>query len=157
MEVYGQITGLGFVYNYLLQSTPEEFSYYPSFLTSGSTRNAIHVGNLVYHDGSDVYQHLEGDVMRTVSKKIAALLDANYNVLIYNGQMDVIIDYIGTEQMVRDLPWSGQDDFAASKRHIWRVGDEVAGYERHAGALTQVMVATPATSCRSTSPSGPTT
>ena len=140
MELYEQITGLGFVYNYLLQSTPIEFSYYPSFLTSSTTRNAIHVGNLVYNDGSDVYRHLEGDVMRTVRDKIAALLDADYNVLIYNGQMDVIIDYIGTEQMVRQLPWSGQAEFAASKRHVWHVDDEVAGYERHAGALTQVMV-----------------
>ena len=140
MVIYEQSTGLKFVYNYLLQDTPVEFSYYPSFLTSAATRSAIHVGNLEYHDGSEVYQHLEGDFMRTVQGKIAALLDANYNVLIYNGQMDVIIDYIGTEQMVRNLPWSGKDDFAASKRHVWIVGKDVAGYERHAGALTQVMV-----------------
>ena len=84
--------------------------------------------------------HLEGDIMRTVKDKMAALLDADYNVMIYNGQMDVIIDYIGTEQMVRDLPWKGRDQFAASKRHVWRVDSDVAGYERHAGALTQVMV-----------------
>ncbi|XP_043209077.1 venom serine carboxypeptidase-like [Amphibalanus amphitrite] len=140
MGVYEEITGLRFVYNYLLQSTPVEFSYYPTFVTSSATRAAIHVGTLAYNDGSDVAKHLEGDIMRTVRDKIAALLDADYSVLIYNGQMDVIIDYIGTEQMVRELPWKGRDQFVQSKRHVWYVGDEVAGYERHAGALTQVMV-----------------
>ncbi|XP_037069561.1 probable serine carboxypeptidase CPVL [Pollicipes pollicipes] len=140
MEEYTSITGLGFVYNYLLQSAPTDFSYYPAFLTSTATRGAIHVGSLVYNNGEEVSEHLEGDIMRTIRGKIVTLLDNDYNVMIYNGQMDVIIDYIGTENFVRKLPWKGQQKFINSTRHIWRVDGEVAGYERHAGALTQVMV-----------------
>lgn len=141
MDFYVDATGLNFVYNYLLQDTPADFGYYPHFLVKDSTRAAIHVGNLPFSETSGlVYNHLTVDIMRTVRGKIAGLLDAGYIVLIYNGQMDVIIDYIGTQKMVELLPWSGRQRFAKAKRMVWRVEDYVAGYVREALPLVQVMV-----------------
>ena len=38
MEFFYQRTGLNFVYNYLLQKQPDQFNYYPKYLTSVKTR-----------------------------------------------------------------------------------------------------------------------
>ena len=69
-------------------------------------------------------------------KEVGNQVRVGSKVLIYNGQMDVIIWHaIGTKQMVWELPWKDKDEFAASKRHIWYVDDEVAGYEGHAAPV----------------------
>lgn len=42
-------------------------------------RKAIHVGNLTFHDGSEVEKHLLSDVMKTIKPWLALLMD-NYRV-----------------------------------------------------------------------------
>ena len=61
-------------------------------------------------------------------------------VLIYNGQLDVIIPYAQTENFLNALEWSGKYIYAMAPREIWKVQDDVAGYVRKAKNLTQVMV-----------------
>jgi len=141
MGEYEGITGLGFVYNYLLQDQPAEFNYFPSLLERPDVRAALHVGSLEYDvESMPAYRALAGDFMRTVRDKIVTLLDAGYDVMFYNGQMDVIIDYVGTEALVAALPWSGQQAYLQAERVPWRVQGEVAGYVRRSNNLWQVMV-----------------
>ena len=60
--------------------------------------------------------------------------------MVYNGQLDVIIAFPQTENMLNALDWSGKYTYAASPRKIWRVGGDIAGYVREAKNLIQVMV-----------------
>jgi hypothetical protein len=39
------------------------------------------------------------------------LLDSGYRVLIYNGQLDIIIANSLTQALVDSLQWKGKDDF----------------------------------------------
>lgn len=67
--------------------------------------------------------------------KVAAIADANYSVLIYNGQLDIIIAVPLTMAWVSELTWSGRDELAAAPRTVWKVADsdtEVAGYVKTA-------------------------
>ena len=141
LEVFGKKSGLTFVYNYLLQGEPEAFTYYPKFLNLPAIRRMIHVGNLKY-DGvsTTVYENLKKDIAKSVKPWIETLLDVGYEVMIYNGQVDVIIPYSQTEDFIANLNWKGRAAYHEAKRYIWRVRGDVAGYFRIVGNFLQVMV-----------------
>lgn len=67
--------------------------------------------------------------------KVAAIANANYSVLIYNGQLDIIIAVPLTMNWVNELSWFGTDELRAAERKIWKVAEsdpEVAGYVKTA-------------------------
>ena len=67
-------------------------------------------------------------------------------MLIYNGNLDVIVNVAGTNRLVSSLDWSGQTEFGNSKRkNIWVWNEEtgrgeLAGYANSGGGLTYVVV-----------------
>lgn len=102
-------------------------------------RQAIHVGNNSFHQGNDVEIHLKQDVMKSVKPWVEVLLE-NYRVLIYNGQLDIIVAYPLTENYLKTLIWSGSVEYQNATRYQWMVGSELAGYAKTAGFLTEVIV-----------------
>ena len=85
-------------------------------------------------------------LLQTVAPWIETLLDAGYRVLIYNGQLDVIIPYPATEDFVNALQWKHAAEYKIAPRGVWRFGYDnyrdgvVAGYAREVGNFTQLMV-----------------
>lgn len=141
MTFFGDKSGLSFVYNLLLDGQPDSFAYYSHFLEGPDVRRAIHVGGVQYDDINEtVYKHLEEDIPKSVSNMIEALLNANYKVMIYSGQMDVIIAHPQTENFIAGLNWKGSGEYRSAERKIWAVGGHVAGYSREVRNLKQVMV-----------------
>lgn len=55
-------------------------------------RRAIHVGDASWNGGSTVEEQLKEDMMQSVRPWLEELLE-NYRVLIYNGQLDIIVAY----------------------------------------------------------------
>lgn len=142
LPYFKQMSGLSDYYNFLRTVEPEEYNYYAPFLADPAVRLAIHVGNLTYNDGTAVEMHLVNDIMASVKPWIAVLMD-NYKVMIYNGQLDIIIAVPLTEAWLRTVPWSGQDDYKTAKRFVWKVHPddvEVAGWVRQVRNLYQVIV-----------------
>lgn len=143
-SVFKNLTGLPSYYNYI---TPETSvagdEALGKFLQSTETRRAIHVGNNSFHDLSaaenKVEIHLKKDVMASVAPWVAELLSF-YKVLIYNGQLDIIVAYPLTENYLKHLTFDGQFEYKTAKRYVWMVEGHVAGYVKHAGNLTEVMV-----------------
>jgi len=135
------VTGLDFYYNFLLTKEPPSFAYYNTYVQTDQARKAIHVGSLPYNDGGIVETKLEEDIMKSVKPWIAELMN-NYKVMIYNGQLDIIIAYPLTVSFVSSIPWNGANDFGSAQRIIWRnptTGDP-AGYVRKVKNFTEVMV-----------------
>lgn len=58
---------------------PKDQDYFSQFVTLPEVRRAIHVGNLTFHDGSEVEKHLLQDVMKTIKPWLGVLMD-NYRV-----------------------------------------------------------------------------
>lgn len=139
-SLFWNLTGLDFYYNYLLERAPADFGYYPTFVTQASVRRAIHVGNLTHNDGTAVETALLGDIMRSVKPWIVDILNRGYRVMVYNGQLDIIIAYPLTENFVNSMDWKHAAEFKNATRHIWRVADNVAGYVKEAQNFLQVMV-----------------
>lgn len=64
----------------------------------------------------------------------------HYKVLIYNGQLGIIVAFTLTENCLKHLKFNGADDYKKAKRYIWKVDNEIAGYVKHAGNLTEELM-----------------
>ncbi|KAK7110316.1 probable serine carboxypeptidase CPVL [Littorina saxatilis] len=139
---FKQKSGLSDYYNFLRTTEPEEYNYYGNYLADPAVRRAIHVGNLTYNDGSAVEKHLLNDVMASVKPWIQVLMD-NYKVMIYNGQLDIIIAVPLTEAWLQTVQWTGLPDYLKAERQIWKINPsdtEVAGWVRQVQNFYQVIV-----------------
>ncbi|XP_037072651.1 venom serine carboxypeptidase-like isoform X2 [Pollicipes pollicipes] len=139
---YHNVTGFVNYFNYLFPIDPNDPSTNPynDFLNLPSTREAIHVGDRPYNDGQPVEDHLLNDIMNSSKSMVEGVLDGGYRVMIYNGQLDVIIAYTLTEQWLATAKWHGAEQYKNAERLIWRVDNEIAGYVRVADNLHEVMV-----------------
>ncbi|MEQ2212159.1 hypothetical protein XENOCAPTIV_026429, partial [Xenoophorus captivus] len=148
---------------------PEDQEYFSQFVTMPAVRKAIHVGNLTFHDGSEVEKHLLQDVMKSIKPWLGVLMD-NYRVihnpdfahrnisisemncllknnvtfiqvLIYSGQLDVIVAAPLTERFLPTVNWTGTAEYKTAPRFHWKLqpsDTEVAGYVRQVGEFFQV-------------------
>ncbi len=136
---FSNSTGFNYYFNYLLSESPKEFDFYPKFLQLPQTRKSLHVGNLPYNDGKEVERHLVADVMQSVKPWVQELLE-HYKVMVYSGQLDIIIAWPLTESFLTSLKWSGAGKYLVKDRKKWTVDGELAGYVKEVDNLTQVLV-----------------
>lgn len=135
-------TGCTNYFNYLTCQEPEDQEYFSQFVTLPEVRRAIHVGNMTFHDGSEVEKHLLQDVMKSIKPWLGVLMD-NYRVLMYSGQLDVIVAAPLTERFLPTVNWTGAAEYKKAPRFHWKVqpsDTEVAGYVRQVGEFYQVII-----------------
>jgi len=137
---FANTTGFNYYFNYLNTEEPEDMGYYPAYLEKASTRLAIHVGNLTYNSGEEVEKHLLADIMQSTKPWIQEIMNAGYKVLIYNGQLDVIIAHTLTQSFIDSMTWADREAFDAAPRKKWYVGPELAGYSKSSENFTQLLV-----------------
>ncbi len=75
------------------------------------------------------------------TRNIALLLEHSIPVLIYVGDRDWICNALGNWNWVKDLEWTGREDFHAHKMRRWVVDGKDAGETQHGGGLTWATVA----------------
>lgn len=138
-SLFKNITGFD---NYLHSVDPlnEELSLMGKYVQRNDIRAAIHVGNTTFSDVTNaVEKNLVNDVMQSVAPWISELL-SHYRVLIYNGQLDIIVAYPLTENYLQNLKFAGADQYKTAQRYKWQVGNDIAGYVKEAGKLTEILV-----------------
>lgn len=141
-SLFKNLTGFEIYFNYLKTVDDGADAALGNFLQKTETRRGIHVGNNTFHDLSGenkVENHLKLDVMDSVASWVAELL-SHYPILIYNGQLDIIVAYPLTENYLKHLNFTGSAQYKGAPRYIWRVENEIAGYAKHGGNLTEVLV-----------------
>ncbi|CAH2052589.1 unnamed protein product, partial [Iphiclides podalirius] len=138
-SLFYNMTGFKYYFNYLHTKEYKDFEDFGPMLQKSIVRKALHVGNLTFHDGHDVEEHLKADVMQSVAPLISELLD-HYYILIYSGQLDIIVAYPLTLNYLRNLNFTGSDDYKTAKRYQWKVDGELAGYVKQGGKLVEIMV-----------------
>ncbi|KAI5633506.1 serine carboxypeptidase domain-containing protein [Phthorimaea operculella] len=132
-------TGFNYYYNYLMTADDPDVTMFAKLLQSVPVRKVCHVGNKPFNSGEKVMEHLSLDILHSVAPVIEELL-SHYRILFYNGQLDIIVAYPLTENFLRNLNFSSSKEYHVAKRKIWRVGQEVAGYVKKAGNLTEILV-----------------
>lgn len=138
-SLFSNMTGFNFYFNFLHTKDYTTYEDFGPMLQKSAVRKAIHVGGLPFNTGKDVEKHLKQDVMKSVAPWIAELLD-HYYIVIYNGQLDIIVAYPLTVNYLKNLNFTGAEEYKTAKRYIWKVDGEVAGYVKQAGKLVEIMV-----------------
>lgn len=139
-SLFYNLTGFDYYFNYLVVKDNNDSDYLSEWIQRSDVRRAIHVGNNTFHyETSTVEEYLKGDVMRSIAVLLTDLLE-HYRVLIYNGQLDIIVAYPLTENFLQHLQWSGAKKYVTAPRKIWKVGEELAGYTKTVDNLTEVLV-----------------
>ena len=145
---YGWNNELGYVmnamdYEYIYELRQSEYDPteddYEDFCNMASTRQALHVGNLEYPNSGDVYGSMLADFMHTSKHDIEYLLE-KYRVLIYDGNLDIIVNHSGVVGMVKSLEWSGSETYARAGRSNYKYGSELVGYLKQADNLNLLLV-----------------
>ena len=108
-------------------------------------RAALGVGNATYSDGNiDVEAALEGDVMFSQRGRLEALLQQGFQVVVYNGALDLICGAPLTERYINLLNWPGNTFFLEQPKVVWHdtsyPGGAVSGYARSGGNLSFVVM-----------------
>nr|CAH7712729.1 unnamed protein product [Callosobruchus chinensis] len=141
-SVFKNVTGFDNYFNYLYNKDPidPEIDLLGAYVQRDDVRAAIHVGNNSFNTEAETVEiNLKNDVMQSIAPWISELL-SNYRVLFYNGQLDIIVAYPLTENFLQNLKFSGSDQYKNAKRSPWYVGDDLAGYVKQCGNLTEVLV-----------------
>lgn len=109
---------------------------------SKDIRRAIHVGKDSFYAlwrGKRIIYHLKLDFMESVAHWVAELLE-HYRILIYNGQLDIISAYPLMVNFLKHLNFSGAEEYSRATRYVWRADNDIAGYVKSGGNLTEVLV-----------------
>merc|ERR1712150_92179 len=102
-------------------------------------------GSRQLQDGHDCEMNLLADFHVTYAPELIQLLssDARYKVVVYSGNLDVIIGTALTARFLEVLPWYGLEDYKNSHRKVWRVTDyttDVAGWVREVDNFKFIVV-----------------
>jgi len=142
-NLFHNMTGLNDYDNYLNTNAPDSFEFYAKFLNQPAVQQALHVGPSVFPSNpSQCELHLLEDFMVSFQQEIGLLMD-NYQVLLYSGQVDVIIGPALTEAFLYLVPWKGQARLANATRSVWGINpsdSEVAGYATAVDNFTYVII-----------------
>ncbi|XP_060527439.1 venom serine carboxypeptidase-like [Cylas formicarius] len=126
------------IYNYLnVRVDPNERKYEEFVQTV--VRKEIHVGDTVYGNGNDVYDNLWEDIPQSVAPWLSELL-SHYSVLLFNGQTDTVCPYPPMVNYISKLNFSAAEEYKTAAREYWVIDDEVVGYIKTAGNLTELFV-----------------
>lgn len=121
--------GCPYYYGIDICDVPAEEDNYEDFARLPSTRAAIHVGNVFFgQDSGSVYYSMLDVFMASERETVEFLLE-RYPVLLYNGNFDIICNHSGVLKMIEAMRnWSGKDKYYRTKRSVYAVGGETAGY-----------------------------
>nr|XP_003935214.2 probable serine carboxypeptidase CPVL [Saimiri boliviensis boliviensis] len=139
---FQNVTGCTSYYNILQCTEPEDQIYYEKFLSLPEVRQAIHVGNRTFNDGTVVQKYLREDILQSVKPWLTEIMN-NYKVLIYNGQLDIVVPAALIERSLMGMDWKGSQEYKEAERKVWKIfksDNEVAGYIRQVGDFHQVIV-----------------
>lgn len=94
-------------------------------LMNGDLKRKLGVPDNVTWGGQSaaVFNYLSGDFMNPVVEDVERLLNStDLKVTVYTGQLDLIVDSIGTENWVDSMNWSGMTNFISRDKEVFRGG-----------------------------------
>lgn len=130
------------MYNALEPHTPPSVLQFESFLNNSCMRSILHAGDQTYDLLSvGVYSKFsESDFYFSPKKELERLLNANYRILIYSAQFDLIVTHFGQSKFLETLDWHGAQSFQKAPRKHWKVNNRIAGYVREYDNLVHLFI-----------------
>lgn len=117
---------------------PEQ-NWITAYLNQTSVKNAIGAKtSLDYQDCSSDVGHdfrLTLDRVHSYADQLRNVLENDVNVLLYAGDLDYRVNWMGISALSERLVWSGHDEFVSTPITPWLFDGEPAGYGRQSGTL----------------------
>eukprot|EP01118_Nematostelium_gracile_P004704 TRINITY_DN15631_c0_g1_i1.p1 TRINITY_DN15631_c0_g1~~TRINITY_DN15631_c0_g1_i1.p1 ORF type:complete len:443 (+),score=123.28 TRINITY_DN15631_c0_g1_i1:46-1329(+) len=146
METVLEYAGNLNVYNIDLQCNPEplcyDFTNQTNYLNSKSVQAALGVpsGTTWQTCNDQVNADFGVDVIQSYRYEVPNILAAGIPVVIYNGDLDLICNWVGGSMWTNSMSWPGQSAFQAAQMKPWLVNGVAAGQAKSAQGLTFVRV-----------------
>lgn len=131
-----------------------DFSSVEKFLQLDSTLKALHVSSKSAKWEScnmEVHAGFTYDWMKNFQQLVVPMLEGGVRGLVYAGDADFIVNWLGCKAWTLELEWSKHAQFASAEDKDWVVGGKKAGKVRRAGPSRSCRCTRPGTWCRSTS------
>ncbi|CAB4065263.1 CPVL [Lepeophtheirus salmonis] len=129
------------IYDHTSESNYLTNNEFMCFVDQDHVRKGIHVGDAKLWKGIEAAKFLNNTIMVSKKPKLERTLDRGVEVLIYNGNLDLIVHIPGTNKMINSLQFNGRQEFLNSKRRefwVWNPDTErgeLAGYITQGGGL----------------------
>jgi len=81
-------------------------------------------------ESTQVFVSMEGAFMTPAISSVDYLLNAGYQVNVYSGQLDIIVDVICIESWMSQLTWSGTQKFSDAHREFQYINGTPQGYKQ---------------------------
>lgn len=136
------MTGLATLFDFR-RLTPYQTNIITEFLSDIEIKKILKANeSIVYQECSGVVgSALHDDLMKSVRYMIEYLMEkSSVRVLLYSGQCDLRVGVVGIEAWVKKMKWEGVKDYLESKREIWVVNGQLAGYVQKWRNLVNVVV-----------------
>ncbi|KAK5641162.1 hypothetical protein RI129_009709 [Pyrocoelia pectoralis] len=141
LDRFVQSSGYSNFYNFLEQNGPnaplEERLI--TYLSGDSIKSALHVGSTRFELYNVNVAPGLTDYFEPIPQDVEYLLGV-VDVLIYNGQYDIVIPYVSTVNYLRNLNFDGSTLYRYGDRTVWRMNGDVVGYVTKANRLTEVLI-----------------
>lgn len=112
---------------------------YIDLLQTIESRRALHIGDVEFTSLGVVYYKMIPDFMTSVKEHLETLL-TRYPILVYNGQMDLVVAYPLSVNLYSNMKNPHGIDYKKAIRKPWYVNNKLAGYIKSAGNLTEVLI-----------------
>jgi len=131
-----------FMYNALHPHTPPSVLQFEHFLNTTCMRSLLHAGSRFFDLLSvGVYSKFsESDFYFSPKKELERMLNANYKILVYSAQFDLIVTHVGQTNFLQTLSWHGAPNFKEAPRNHWKVNNIIAGYRKEYDNLVHVLI-----------------
>jgi len=77
---------------------------------------------------NNVFLYLQGAFMQPGVQAVEMLLNTGYQVVVYSGQLDIIVDVICIDHWIRQMHWTGINEFESAKRQVININGKPNGY-----------------------------
>lgn len=81
-----------------------------------------------------------GDQMESFRGQVIHLLDAGVQVVVYAGDTDFMVDWIGCRDWVRKLPWEHQTEWAIAPERPYIIGNQSYGMKQTSHGLSFIQI-----------------
>jgi len=137
--------GLKQIYDVSYEGEYLRTNEYFCYLQDPAVMAAIHVGRHQCKRGYRSYQRLENQILTDKRPLLETVLNtSDVKVLLYTGNMDMMIHALGMNRVVDSLSWPRVQEFqeTGSKQLFLKVGAEtvLSGYFGQGGGLTHLVV-----------------
>jgi len=134
------------VYNIDLSCNPQplcyDFTNETNYLNNPTVQSNLGVpaGTTWQTCNDQVNEDFGTDVITSYRYEIPNILAAGIPVVIYNGDLDLICNWVGGQMWTDSMSWPGQSNFTSTPVKPWTVSGVQAGTAKSASGLTFVRV-----------------